>query len=67
MSPQACTKFGANRSSRLVDYPDAWIFDPLTPPNAPWGLEELIVLAYVHSQMNQTCVPNLVQIGPSIW
>ena len=45
------------------------IYDPLTPPPpnsplrhtrlifiwpaSPWGLEELIVLAYVHSQMDQ--------------
>ena len=26
---------------------------PKTPQNAPWGIEGLIVLAYVHSQMNQ--------------
>ena len=30
-NPQTCTKFGANganRSNRLVDFPDFWIFDP---------------------------------------
>ena len=25
---QTFTKFGANRSNRLVDFPDFWIFDP---------------------------------------
>ncbi len=30
---QICTKFGANRSSRLTTFPNIWICDPLTPPN----------------------------------
>ena len=31
-NPQTCTKFGANRSSRLTAYQDFWICDPLNPP-----------------------------------
>ena len=41
-NPQMCTKFDANRSNRLVDFPDFWIFDP---QNAPWGIEGLIVFS----------------------
>ena len=105
---QTCTKFGANRSNSLVDFPDFEFLTPKPPPpqcplvyrgancfslcpfpdesadvyqiwcqsvqpfgrfsgllhfvipknpqNAPWGIGRLIVLAYVHSQMNsQTC------------
>ena len=37
MKAQTCTKFGANRSSRLVDFPDFCIFDPLNPPKFPLG------------------------------
>ena len=51
-NPQTCTKFGANRSSRLTASQDFWICDPLNPPEIPpvsWGL---IGLAYIHSQMN---------------
>ena len=28
MNLETCTKFGANRSNRLVDFQDFWIFDP---------------------------------------
>ena len=31
-NPQICTKFGANRSSRLTASPNIWICDPLNPP-----------------------------------
>ena len=37
-NPPTCTKFGANRRSRLTGYPDFSICDPL-PPNAPWSIE----------------------------
>ena len=45
MNPQTCTKFGANRSSRLVDFPDFCIFDHLNPQNSPLGIEGLIVFS----------------------
>ena len=45
MNPHICAKFGANGSTRLVVTPDFWISDPLTPPNAPWGIEGLIVFS----------------------
>ena len=45
MNPQTCTKFGANRSSRLLDFPDFCIFDPLNPQNSPLGIEGLIVFS----------------------
>ena len=32
MNPQTWTKVGANRSSRLTDSLEFWIFDPLKPP-----------------------------------
>ena len=32
MNPQTCTKFRANRSSRLTAFPDFWMCDPLPPP-----------------------------------
>ena len=51
-NPQTCTKFGANRSSRLTASPDFLICDPLKPPKCPsvsWGS---ICLAYIHSQIN---------------
>ena len=34
-NPQTCTKFGANRSSRLTASPDFLICDPLKPPEMP--------------------------------
>ena len=49
MNPQTCTKFGANRSSRLTASPDFWMCDPLTPPpptrHAPWGIEGWLVFS----------------------
>ena len=67
MNPHACTKFGANRSSRLMDYTDALIFDPLNPSNAnPCGLEELIVFSLCPFPDESARVPNLVLIGPSV-
>ena len=51
---QMCTKFDANRTSRLTYSPDFWICDPPNPP-PPMSRGELH-LAYVHSQTNpQTC------------
>ena len=54
MNPQTCTKFGANRSSRLTASQDFWMWDHLTPlPDMPPGvLRGDLYLAYVHSQMN---------------
>ena len=34
-NPQICTKFSANRSSRLTASQNIWICDPLTPPPPP--------------------------------
>ena len=34
-NPQTCTKFGANRSSRLTASQDFWICDPPKPPEMP--------------------------------
>ena len=46
MNPQACTKFGANWSTRLGVIPDFWISDPLkTPKMPPGGIEGLIVFS----------------------
>ena len=46
MNLQMFTKFGANRSSRLVDFPDFCILGPpKTPQNAPWNIEALIVVS----------------------
>ena len=50
-NPPTCTKFGANRCSRLTSSPDFWICDPL-PPMPPGVLRRDLYLAYVHSQMN---------------
>ena len=58
MNLPTCTKFGANRSSRLTDSPEFWIFDPLSPPSAPLMSRGAICLAYIyiHSQMDmQMC------------
>ena len=53
MNPETCTKFGANRCSRLTASPDIWICDPLKKnQNAPWVLWGDLYLAYVHSQIN---------------
>ena len=55
MNPQTCTKFGANRSSRLTASQYFWMCDPLTPPprHALWGIEGWLVFSLdAHSQMN---------------
>ena len=52
MNPQICTKFGANRSSRLTASPNIWICDPLSPQMPPGVLRGDLDLACVHSQMN---------------
>ena len=51
-NPPTCTKFGANRCSRLTASPDFDICDP--PPPMPPGVlrGDLDLIAYVHSQMN---------------
>ena len=55
-NPQMCTKFGANRSSRLTASQDFWICDPLKRPEMP-----TFVLRFFC-----TCVPNLVSIGSAL-
>ena len=55
MNPQTCTKFGANRSSRLTASQYFWMCDPPNPPprHAPWGIEGWLVFSLdAHSQMN---------------
>ena len=53
MNPQTCTKFGANRSSRLAAFPYFNLRPPKTTRNAPWGIEGRILFSlYVHSQTN---------------
>ena len=49
-----CAKFGPARSScySLESFPHFLIRDPLTPSKYPLGLERLICLADVYSQMN---------------
>ena len=49
-----CTKFGANRYSRLTASSDFWICDPYPPPPEmpPGVLRGDLYLAYVHSQIN---------------
>ena len=60
-NPQMCTKFGANRSSRLTASTNIWICDPLkTPRNAPVVLWGELYLAYVHSQTNP---PTCTKVG----
>ena len=61
MNPQTCTKFGANRSSRLTASQDFWICDPLTPPPAmPPGVLRGDLYLYAHSQMNP---PTWTKVG----
>ena len=46
MNPQRCTKFGANRSSRLTasrDFLNVW--SPNPPRHAPWGIEGWLVFS----------------------
>ena len=45
MNLQTCTKFGANRSNRLVDFQTFEFLTPKTPQNAPWCIEGLIVFS----------------------
>ena len=48
-----CTKFGANRCSRLPVSPDFWMCDPYTPAqNVTVVLRGDLYLAHVHSLMN---------------
>ena len=44
-NPHTCTKFGANRSSRLTASPDIWICDPLNPPRCPRGIVRRLVFS----------------------
>ena len=60
MNPQTCTKFGANRSSRLTASQDFWMCDPLTPPAMPPGVLRGDLYLYAHSQMNQ---PTWTKVG----
>ena len=54
MNPQTCTKFGANRSSRLTASQYFWMWPPNPPPprHAPWGIGWLVFSLDAHSQMN---------------
>ena len=48
MNMHMCTKFSANRCSRLTASPDFWICDPITPPpppKYPRGIEGRIVFS----------------------
>ena len=70
-NPQTCTKFGANRSSCLTDFPDFWICDPLKPPGV---LSGELYLAYVHFQTNpKICTKfganqsSRLRASPNIW
>ena len=48
MNPQRCTKFGANRSSRLTasrDFLNVWPPNPPLPRHAPWGIEGWLVFS----------------------
>ena len=60
MNPQTCTKFGANRSSRLTASQDFWICDLLTPPAMPPGVLRGDLYLYAHSQMNP---PTWTKVG----
>ena len=69
-NPQTCTKFGANRSSRLTASQYFWICDSLNPPplgNALWGIEGRIVFGIKIPRLIRRRVPNLVPIGPAVW
>ena len=66
MNPQKWTKVGANRSSRLTASPDFWMFDPVTPPNAPLCLLGQFIWRISIPRWICICVPNLVPIGPAI-
>ena len=66
INTQACTKFGANRSSRLATFPDLNLW-PHT--NAPAVLRGELYLAYVMSitRRIRKPVPKLAPIGPAVW
>ena len=73
MNPQTCTKFGVNRSIRLVAFPDLNVWPPKTPRNAPF-FEGWIVFSYVYSKTNpQTCTKcganrrSRLTASPYIW
>ena len=60
MNPQTCSKFGANRSSRLTASQDFWICDPLTPPPPAMPPGLLRGELYLYSQMNP---PTWTKVG----
>ena len=49
---QTCTKFGANRSSRLTASQDLNLWPPKSPEMPPGVVRGDLCFAYVHSQMN---------------
>ena len=74
MNPQTCTKFGANRSSRLTASRDFWMFDPEKPLKCPLVSLGAICLAYIYSQMNlhmcTNCFANRISrliYSPNCW
>ena len=61
-------KFGANRSSRLLAFPDFCFFCPQKNPEMlPWCIEGLINFWPVSIPRRiRTCVATLVPFGPSL-
>ena len=67
MNPHMCTKFGANRSSRLTASQNFWICDPLTPPPCPlwyWGATCIYMPIPRWIRRRE---PKLVPIGLAVW
>ena len=65
MNPQTCTRFGANRSSCLVDFLDFWMFPQKNPNAPPPGVlkDNIFPYRYVHdSQMNPQ---TYAKVGPN--
>ena len=68
-NPQTCTKFGANRLSRLTASPDFLMFDPLKLPSAP---PTLCLDGHFDWRISiprriRRPVPNWVPLGPAVW
>ena len=69
-NPQICTKFGANRSSRLTASPKHLYWWPTTLQMPPGVLKGKLDLACVHSQMNPqtwTKVGANRTVSPDFW
>ena len=63
-----CAKFGPDRSSCLASFPHVLMSDPIPPSKYPLGIERLIVLVDVHSQIYEYAYvcQMLVPIGPVV-